>query len=183
MADSYKLHDYDRYSGNARDFRLWTARFEGALDQLDLLEIADGTTKRTGSDDQKAAYDKKNRKLYQLLLKALDDTTAQRVQADVTPRDGYEAWQRTIELIRGSSTLTLNMVMLELLQLKCDDDGDVIEYLTEQKLLQARLTAGKRGFSDDMMKIVTLAGLSARLKNFRDANLDAKDHTGSDISL
>ena len=28
-----------------------------------------------------------------------------------------------------------------------------------------------------------LAGLPARLKNFRDANLDAKDHTGNGISL
>jgi hypothetical protein len=76
MGDKIGLKDYDRYNGNPRDFVLWTARFEGALDDLGLLDLADGKTTRTGSDEAKATYDKNSRKLYQLLLKALDDTTA-----------------------------------------------------------------------------------------------------------
>ena len=92
-----------------------------------------------------------NRKLYQLIMKALDDTTAQRVQADVPDRDGKAAWDRTNSIVMGNSTLTLNMVLLELLQLRCADDGDVTEYLTEQKLLQARLTAAGRGLTKEVL--------------------------------
>ena len=117
------LRDFDRYNGNPRDFALWKARFEGALDELDLLDVATGDEARPASGAaEQAAWDKKSRKLYQLIMKALDDTTALRVQADVPVRDGVAAWDRTTEIVIGNSTLTLNMVLLELLQLRCADD-------------------------------------------------------------
>ena len=40
--DKIGLRDFDRYNGNPRDFALWKARFEGALDELDLFEVATG---------------------------------------------------------------------------------------------------------------------------------------------
>ena len=56
-------------------------------------------------------------------MKALHDTTALRVLA----QDGVTAWDRTTEIVIGNSTLTLNMALLELLQLRCADDGDVTD--------------------------------------------------------
>ena len=124
--DKIGLRDFDRFNGNPRDFTLWKARFEGALDELELFDVAVGNdTRPRAAGNERDEWDKKNRKLYQLLMKALDDTTAQRVQADVADRDGVAAWDRTNSIVMGNSTLTLNMVMLELLQLKCADDGDV----------------------------------------------------------
>ena len=184
MADKIGLKDFNRYNGNPRDFGLWKARFEGALDELDLFDVATGADTRPGTAGAaQDAWDKKNRRLYQLVLKALDDTTAQRVQADVADRDGVSAWGRTNQIVMGNTTLTLNMVLLELLQLRCADDGDVTEHVTEQKLLQARLTAAGRGLTEEVLKVVTLAGLPPRLKAFRDAHLDAKTHAGTPITI
>ena len=166
MAATTTVATIERYSGDREDWTVWHARFRGALDDVDLLEVADGTevepsaggdavvdTVTRKTDTKQGHWKRKNRKLFSALQRALDDDQMVTVTSAVADGDGKAAYDELVRLNKATTTASLNAILIQLLLLRADSDADVDRVLAKQQSLNTQLKTGKAGreLSDETM--------------------------------
>ena len=180
----------ERYTGDRDDWPVWHARFRGALDDMDLLDLADGREERpepggTATTDpvtrlRGTAEDhwrRRNRKLFSAVQRGLDDELMVTVTGAVDDGDGRAAYGELVRLNKATTTASLNAILLQLLLLRAGDEADVDRVLSRQQTLNTQLKAGKAGreLSDETMAAIVFLALPPTMEGFTDRWLDAEE--------
>ena len=107
----------DRFSGDREDWPVWNARFRGALDDANLIDLADGRelrpaaggdrttdalTRLTGTAEEH--WERRNRKLFSAIQRSLDDDLMMTVTGAVVDGDGKAAYDELIRLNKATTT-------------------------------------------------------------------------------
>ena len=172
--DSVGSKTIDRFSGESRDWALWSVRLKSVLDELDLLDIGTGDEPcptGSGTAEERRKWIKRNRRLFLFLTRVVDDDTAAYLIMEAADNDGRDAYDKLQERFRSSTDAGLNASMLQLFQLRALEGDDPTRVAVQQLQINAQLKAVGEGFSDRQMKVLLLAALPPSYKNFRDKQL------------
>ena len=190
MATTTTVATIERYSGDREDWTVWHARFRGALDDVDLLEVADGTevepsaggdavvdTVTRKTDTKQGHWKRKNRKLFSALQRALDDDQMVTVTSAVADGDGKAAYDELVRLNKATTTASLNAILIQLLLLRADDEDGVDRVLAKQQSLNTQLKTGKAGreLSDETMAALVFLALPSSMDGFADRYMDSDE--------
>ncbi|CAI7730314.1 unnamed protein product [Closterium sp. NIES-53] len=124
--DEPKVFGLDKFNGD--NFTEWSFKMENIFDHYDLLEVMEGTEKRSESDPEKSPWVRKSAQGYLLLGQALESNQIRHIKPfQREPEKGPKAWT-ALKGVHASATAAVAVVLeRQMAALRIEEDEAVEE--------------------------------------------------------
>jgi hypothetical protein len=133
-----------------------------------------GSKKRSSDEEQAEAWNKKNRKIFSLIVLAVDAKTLRRIHKECED-DGARAWAKICQYYQGTDKLRVNNLRTKLMLLRCDEEDDIDNYVLSVKDICEQLEIAGENQSDDDIINYIVRGLPPSYENFITMQAFAED--------
>jgi arabinogalactan endo-1,4-beta-galactosidase len=121
-----------KFSGELEDYPTWKREFTNKMGIKDLadfmLDPHPNPPSKQATADEKEAHNKKMKKLYNYIMIALDDKTAEAIEASaVRPGDGLGAWKAVLAKFERKDSLRMASLRAELARTTLEEGGDGLD--------------------------------------------------------
>tara|TARA_B100000513_G_scaffold134466_1_gene60444 strand:- start:24 stop:4298 length:4275 start_codon:yes stop_codon:yes gene_type:complete len=165
------------FNGKASDFKLWEFKFRNCLIEKDYDDMVGYFKEKLDGLNEPRSYSaseiKKNKRLFAMLVRALDDQSIRMIQyTSNIDDDGLKAWILIHKHFARDDTLTLVKLEKEYQALELKPYQDPQVYIIKIKELAMQLRELGSILPDKRIAAKIVSGLSPEYENFLAANLD-----------